>query len=441
MDQDTGRPAVSVHGLGMHFRAEPSTLYSEALRIARDVKGWAGPLRRGRRPTGKTRTPSTPRGKWVFRQLSFDVARGEALGIIGANGCGKTTLLKILSRVLFPTEGEAVVCGSVASMLAVGTGFNMSYSGRENVFLNGMILGLSKTEIEKRFDAIAEFAEIGDAIDMPVKTYSSGMRARLAFAVAAQLRSDVVILDEILSVGDAGFRERSLDVIRQMKRDGRTVLLVSHSMSAIENFCDRAMLIREGAIACSGDPTTVTREYTGQFRRKDLAALPLSERDDRFGNGVLRAVDMYFELAGERVEVPRNTDDAVITIEYEIKSADLPHTLEVGIGVKEEDGRKLVRLSTDVSGEVFMDPPRFGRLSVTVPRFPLVKGTYVLGFRIMCDGELADHIPDALKFECEEGDFFGTGISDLHSPIYVQHEWRMLPKEQSMLVEEKLPAT
>src|SRR5690606_22379509 len=139
--------------------------------------------------------------KWVFRQLSFDVARGEALGIIGANGCGKTTLLKILSRVLFPTEGEAIVRGSVASMLAVGTGFNMSYSGRENVFLNGMILGLSKAEIQKRFDAIAEFAEIGDAIHMPVKTYSSGMRARLAFAVAAQLRSDVVVLDEILSVG------------------------------------------------------------------------------------------------------------------------------------------------------------------------------------------------------------------------------------------------
>lgn len=441
MDRGADRAAVSVRDLGMHFRAEPATLYSEVLRFVRDVKGWACPLRKGRLPALKTKTRSTPQGKWVFRHLAFDVAQGEALGIIGANGCGKTTLLKILSRVLFPTEGEAVVCGSVASMLAVGTGFNMTYSGRENVFLNGMILGLSRTEIEKRFNAIAEFAEIGDAIDMPVKTYSSGMRARLAFAVAAQLRSEVVILDEILSVGDAGFRERSLDVIRQMKRDGRTVLLVSHSMSAIENFCDRALLIREGAIASSGDPAAVTREYMGQFRRKDLATLPLSERDDRFGNGALRATDMYFEVGGERVEMPRNADDVVITIEYEVKLGNLPHTLEVGIGVKEEEGRKLIRLSTDVSGEVFMDPPRFGRLSVTVPRFPLVKGTYVLGFRILCDGELADHIPDALKFECEEGDFFGTGISDLHSPIYVQHEWRMISRVQDVHIKEELPAT
>lgn len=429
MGPEHDRVAIAVHDLGMHFRAEAATLESEARRVASGVKRWAGNLGRGRIEPLRLVAGRPTRGKWVFRNLSFDVAQGEVFGIIGANGCGKTTLLKILSGVLFPTEGRARIRGQVAAMLAVGTGFNTAYTGRENVFLNGLILGMSQKEIERNFDAIADFAEIGDAIEMPVRTYSSGMRARLAFAVAAQLRSQIVLLDEILSVGDAGFRDRCLNVVRQMKRDGRTVLLVSHNMSSIESFCDRAMLIKEGKIACMGDPCDVTEAYLGQFRHKNLEGLPLSERTDRFGSGALLVTDMYFEAGGARVAIPRNADDVVITIEYEIKSQELPRTLEVGVGVKEEDGRKLVRLSTDVSGEAFMNPPRFGRLSVKVPRFPLVKGTYVLGFRILCDGEVADHIPDALKFQCEEGDFFGTGVSDLHSPIYLPHEWRLLSRE------------
>jgi lipopolysaccharide transport system ATP-binding protein len=430
-------PAVAVHDLGMCFRAEAASIDSALKRTALGAKRWAAELRRGRIAPSALAATQPTRGKWVFRHISFDVAQGEVFGIIGANGSGKTTLLKILSGVLFPTEGRARIRGQVAAMLAVGTGFNTAYTGRENVFLNGLILGMSQKEIERNFDAIADFAEIGDAIEMPVRTYSSGMRARLAFAVAAQLRSHIVLLDEILAVGDAGFRDRCLNVVRQMKRDGRTVLLVSHNMSSIESFCDRAMLIKEGRIACMGDPHDVTEAYLGQFRHKNLEGLPLSERADRFGSGVLLVTDMYFETGGVRVAIPRNADDVVITIEYEIKSQELPRTLEVGVGVKEEDGRKLVRLSTDVSGEAFMNPPRFGRLSVAVPRFPLVKGTYMLGFRILCDGELADHIPDALKFQCEEGDFFGTGVSDLHSPIYLPHEWRMLSRETAASAEKR----
>ena len=422
----SSKSVVAVNNLGIRFHSKPPTLHSTLLKLAHEAKRTLLALSRGRMHNPFKNDQPEATGKWIFRNISFEVYEGEILGIIGANGCGKTTLLKILSSVLLPTEGEAQIRGRVAALLAVGTGFNTAYTGRENVYLNGMILGLSKKQIEKQFDKIIDFADIGDAIDMPVRTYSSGMRARLAFSVASQLQSEIVILDEILSVGDAGFREKSLQVIHEMKRSKRTVILVSHNMASIERFCDRAMLLKEGKISVIGEPAEVTEAYLGQFRNDGQIEIPVCEREDRFGSGVLRVMDIYFEINGFRVKTPSNANDVTLCIAYQINSKVIPKTIEVGVGIKEEDGRKITRLSTDVLGEPFYHPPRAGCLSVTVPQFPLSQGNYAIGFRILCDGEMADHIPDALKFQCVEGDFFGTGQSDTHSPVYMKHKWSLV---------------
>lgn len=198
---------------------------------------------------------------WALRDVSFEVKRGEVLGIIGRNGAGKSTLLKILSRITEPTTGRVTLRGRVASLLEVGTGFHMELTGRENIFLNGAILGMSRAEIRRRFEEIVAFAEVERFLDTPVKRYSSGMYVRLAFAVAAHLEPEILILDEVLAVGDAAFQQRCLGKMRDASQGGRTVLFVSHNMSAIRALCSRACLLRSGALVADGSVSSVVEAY------------------------------------------------------------------------------------------------------------------------------------------------------------------------------------
>lgn len=199
---------------------------------------------------------------WALREVSFDVQRGEVFGIIGRNGAGKSTLLKVLSRITAPTAGSLAIRGRVASLLEVGTGFHPELSGRENIYLNGAILGMSKTEIAKKFDAIVDFAEVSQFIDLPVKRYSSGMYVRLAFAVAAHLDPDILILDEVLAVGDAEFQRRCTAKIEEIARDrSRTILIVSHGMGAVTTMCNRVVLLDRGQVKKIGPPIEVVRDY------------------------------------------------------------------------------------------------------------------------------------------------------------------------------------
>lgn len=242
-------------------------------------------VRRLRHPFAAARVQTRAREVfWALRDVSFDIKDGERVGIIGRNGAGKSTLLKILSRITEPSAGSVRIKGRVASLLEVGTGFHPELTGRENIFLNGAILGMSRAEIQRRFDEIVAFAEVERFLDTPVKRYSSGMQVRLAFSVAAHLEPEILIIDEVLAVGDAEFQKKSLGKMSSVARQGRTVLFVSHNMAAIRNLCTRGLLLRDGRIAEDGEVGQVVRSYmesvssvpeqTGERRWRDVTRAP-----------------------------------------------------------------------------------------------------------------------------------------------------------------------
>lgn len=229
---------------------------------------------------------------WALKDISFNVEAGEVLGVIGRNGAGKSTLLKVLSRITSPTEGRVVTRGRVASLLEVGTGFHPELTGRENIYLNGAILGMSRAEIDRRFDTIVEFAEVEKFLDTPVKRYSSGMYVRLAFSVAAHLEPDIMLVDEVLAVGDASFQQKCLGKMQDVADLGRTVIFVSHNLGAIAKLCDRALLLERGALVQSGAVTEIIDEYFAHQDRKPSARSLAGDRD-------APAKTMNFRLLGE----------------------------------------------------------------------------------------------------------------------------------------------
>jgi lipopolysaccharide transport system ATP-binding protein len=254
--------------------------------------GWSGSKR-----------PGESRDYWALRNVSFRVEPGEVLGVVGANGAGKSTLLKVLSRITRPTAGEIRVRGRVGSLLEVGTGFHPELTGRENVFLNGSILGMSRREVQRKFDQIVEFAEIGEFLDTPVKRYSSGMYTRLAFAVASHLEPEILVVDEVLAVGDAQFQQKCLGKMGQVSRSGRTVLFVSHSMTAIKALCTRAVLLEKGRVALDGEVDEVVNRYlSAATEMASTGVIPedAPRHSDVPGEALFRSVQVT-DLRGEPV--------------------------------------------------------------------------------------------------------------------------------------------
>src|SRR5687767_9125874 len=253
------RTMVSIEGVGKRYRLQHhhESLPYHTLRDSIAAAA-AAPFKwmNGSRPPAVTTDDF-----WALRDVSFDVGSGEVLGIIGRNGAGKSTLLKILSRITEPTTGRITLDGRVASLLEVGTGFHPELTGRENIFLNGAILGMTRQEIRRNFDSIVEFAEVERFLDTPVKRYSSGMYVRLAFAVAAHLEPDILVVDEVLAVGDADFQKRCLGKMHEVSRGGRTVLFVSHNMAAIQALCSRGIWLDRGSVAADGTAADSIRRY------------------------------------------------------------------------------------------------------------------------------------------------------------------------------------
>ena len=346
---------------------------------------------------------------WALKHVSFEVRRGEIVGIIGRNGAGKSTLLKILSRITEPTTGEVMIEGRVASLLEVGTGFHPELTGRENIFLNGSILGMSRAEICRKFDEIVAFAEIEKFLEMPVKRYSSGMYVRLAFAVAAHLEPDILIVDEVLAVGDSAFQKKCLGKMGDVaSKEGRTVLFVSHNMTTMSALCDRAYLLEKGQVAGQGPTRNIISQYMrsveGLMGAKDVS---LAHREDRLGEGSARIVLVKVEDAdgADRISV---TSRLRVTMGY--RSAE--PLMYASFSASIYDYAKnvgLVSLHTNVAGGMPEKMAAKGSVTCVTEPLHLTPGRCYLNLTLLKGGMRVDYIQYAAYFEVEPADMYGTG--------------------------------
>src|SRR6185312_7311658 len=336
---------------------------------------------------------NAPRDFWALRDVTFDIGKGEVVGLIGRNGAGKSTLLKILSRVTQPTVGHADIHGRVGSLLEVGTGFHPELTGRENTFLNGSILGMSRREIARNFDAIVAFSEIEQFIDTPVKRYSSGMYIRLAFAVAAHLDPEVLIVDEVLAVGDATFQRRCIDRMRELAAGGRTILFVSHNMDLIPRLCRRAVLLDRGQVADVGDAGSVTQAYLNRLvadaRGGDLRDKP------RSGDGRARFIRAtLIDDAGQPTH--QFTSGSDLTIRMEIESKQAIPSVAAAVVLRTLYGMRAITSWTQEAGFAAALEPGIQTLECRFRKAPLRPGHTILVDLWLAAGAVIDSVEGAL---------------------------------------------
>ncbi len=360
---------------------------------------------------------------WALKNINFTVEKGEAVGIIGANGAGKSTLLKILSKITPPTEGEVTFKGKMSSLLEVGTGFHPELTGRENIFLNGAILGMTKKEIANKFDDIVAFSGVGKFLDMQVKRYSSGMSVRLAFAVAAHLEPDILIVDEVLAVGDAEFQKKCLGKMDEVKRaEGRTILFVSHNMSAVQNLCKRCILMEAGEIKMIGETKDVISKYLNN--QSNLPKIPLKDRKDRRGTGKIKITNCYF-LNKNREKTNRIVSglDAELIFEYECEKNIILSDIIIGANILTPKNESIFLCHSEMSKTDFGEIYGKGKLRCKLKQIPLVPGTFFISVRITASNIELDQVTNILDFEVLPGDFFSTGSNIIHSLVYVNQKW------------------
>jgi lipopolysaccharide transport system ATP-binding protein len=362
---------------------------------------------------------------WALKDLSLEIKKGEVVGIIGRNGAGKSTLLKILARITDPTSGVAEIHGRVGSLLEVGTGFHGELTGRENTYLNGAILGMTKKEIDRKFDEIVAFAEVERFVDTPVKHYSSGMYLRLAFAVAAHLEPEILLVDEVLAVGDLAFQRKCMGKMGDVAEQGRTILFVSHNMAAIESLCSTSYLLEKGRLVASGTTKTVIDAYLSSIPA--LGQTPLEHRTDRQGNGRLRFTAIEFcSDEGVPTEVVQAGKTLLISVAY-TSTSDTVKNVEMSIDIFVQTGQCMLILNNEMVGADFESIQGVGRFSCRVARFPLSPGQYYITLFCRVNGIIADWVQQAAVLTVEPGDFYGTGRLPpaTHGGFLIPQEWEI----------------
>ena len=364
---------------------------------------------------------------WALKDVSFEVEPGEVVGIIGRNGAGKSTLLKILSRITEPTSGRCKFRGRIGSLLEVGTGFHPELTGRENVYLNGSILGMSRREINRKFDEIVEFAEIEQFLDTPVKRYSSGMYVRLAFAVAAHLEPEILLVDEVLAVGDATYQKRCIDRMNQIARSGRSVLFVSHNMDLIPRLCERAILLERGRVAVAGPASQVVRDYledtAGCFTDEDLSRRP------RFGDGRARFTHIW--LVGPD-GLPRGNhpsgDD--LRVRVRIQSQTQISNAALAVNVSTATGARIHSGWTREVGFPFFLNPGDQDYQCHFQAMRLRPGQRMTIGLWLEAGDVVDCVEDALTFEVIDGHGTELFSTDRHQGVVLcNYEWSRVNDE------------
>jgi len=418
-------PVISVENLSKKYRLGligGGTLRADFKRWWAKTRGKPDPLLRiGQEEYGNVEGETI----WALRDISFQVSQGEVLGIIGRNGAGKSTLLKVLSRITAPTSGVVKVKGRVGSLLEVGTGFHPELTGRENIIMNGTILGMKRREIQRKFDEIVDFSGVEQFIDTPVKRYSSGMYVRLAFAVAAHLEPEILLVDEVLAVGDAEFQKKCLGKMGEVAGEGRTVLFVSHNMAAIQNICMTSYLLDQGRIVASGETSQVVSKYlksrSGRDNYKDL-----EDREDRSGTGVMRFTQVkLLNQKGESLYMAQTGSHLSIKLNYASKEvSEMPAIIHLTF-FDINDQRLFFCLSRNSHPKVERLSER-GSIICHFPKIPLLPGNYHVNLRCKIGEVIADEIQNAFSFDVTIGDFFKTGKmnKNLKNGLLVDHYWQ-----------------
>ena len=416
--------AIAARGVGKAY-----SIFRPAARTTRA----AAVARRLRRPLGGGGRETL----WALRDVTFDIGRGEVVGVVGRNGAGKSTLLKLLSHISEPTAGQIGIWGRVGSLLEVGTGFHPELTGRENVFLNGSILGMRRGEIRGQFDAIADFSGVQKFLDTPVKRYSSGMRVRLAFAVAVHLKPEILIVDEVLSVGDGDFQRRCLRKMEEVARSGRTILLVSHNMGSIQALCGRALFMQGGRLVQDGPADAVVAAYLRSIQ--PAAGSAADDPRDREGDGRVRVREVRIVSASSGSASSGSADagevgiDGVanvmggedVTVELPYESSVPGRTVSVLLNVYNDDGAAVCAAHTGLTRPDLAPLGRTGVLRCRLPRLPLTVGSYRLAVAVHLDGETADYLPRAAELEVVASVFHGSGaaLDSRAAAFHVDHSW------------------
>lgn len=357
---------------------------------------------------------------WAVRDVSLAVHRGETLGVIGANGSGKSTLLQVIAGIYAPDRGAVSVRGRLRALLELGAGFNPDLSGRENVFLNGQLLGFRRAEIKRRFDAMVEFAEVERFIDMPLKTYSSGMQMRLAFAIASHLDPEVLLLDEVLAVGDDHFQRKCLRRVLEIRESGAAILFISHDLATVEKLCDRVCMLEKGTLVAEGPPADVVAEY-----RASLAgtAATAETTGTRWGSGDVKFTRVALQNPnGSQARFFLTGKGFVIRIEF--RASDRVSRPVFGISVRSQDGTLITGPNTKMSRYPIDVVSGSGAIEYRIPRLPLLPGTYVVA--VACYDEELVHAYDHWE-RCAEFLVLEGSTRERFGLVTVDAEWQLVP--------------
>ena len=416
-------PAIVAEKLGKRYRLGSGASYATLREAIVDATATPWRTLRGR---GRGRRTDM---LWALRDISFRINHGEVVGIIGRNGAGKSTLLKVLSRITEPTEGQARLYGRIGSLLEVGAGFHPELTGRENLYLNGAILDMRREEIRRKFDEIVAFAEVERFLDTPVKRYSSGMYVRLAFAVAAHLETEILLVDEVLAVGDNRFQRKCLGKMGEIGKQGRTVLFVSHAMAAVQALCTRAIVLEAGGIAFDGEVQPAVEHYLRGDQTRP-AVQPLEDVAGRKGDGSARFTSFWVEDAGgEPTTTVANGKACTLVLSYRLpESREPPVDVSCTVTVRNVLGTRVFYHHNMLTGESFGDLAPEGQFRLHLPRLPLSAGEYQVDLHLSRDRgvTLLDGLDGAVGFEVCDGDFFGTGFEyrgGLNAAVMVDGSW------------------
>lgn len=385
--------------------------------ISHDLKRWWYKVQGKEDPflkigdTNDRTTIGTSEYVWALKDINFEVKKGEVLGIIGKNGAGKSTLLKILSKITAPTTGSIKSKGRIASLLEVGTGFHPELTGKENIFLNGAILGMTKAEINSKYDEIVDFSGCERYIETPVKRYSSGMTVRLAFAVAAFLEPDILIIDEVLAVGDAEFQKKAIGKMQDISRgEGRTVLFVSHNMAAVKSLCTRGIVLKNGGVNAVGDVDQMIMRYLEG--EKEKLKTNISNRTDRLGNGIAKLIDSKFIdiSTGKEIENLISGQAVTICLKFINNLSVEIDKFEIGVSFFNKNEELMFACRNDVILKTINLESDVSEVHLIIKKWPTSGGIYSFNVLTSANGEIIDWVKKVAEFRVETGDYYGSGI-------------------------------